>query len=1616
MKKRRFFSAVVAGIMMLSLLAGNVAYAATDSGGDSGNAGQTSNDTGTQDTNDDNGTVNYAADPQAAANADSGSTIVQDDTVTTDDVASSIVMDDGSELTSLMAAPMMLGASAGQTVQLDYTHIISYTNDAGEGNGAHVFRFTTDGVNYYYAYCTRPDMPGPDPGTYPTVALTDPLRLKILYYGFGGPGDITGYLGSQDERYIVTHFAMTYARFKNFDHVDWSAKNAEVRDLVAKIQALPDVKSGVDVALDKNSADAVMDGDIQKSGTFTVTAGEGLTYSGLPSQVSLVLENGTVNPANLNKGDAFHLEAPSNIAQLLGTNVVTMNIRGTGATYRLIQEGSRQEINGLIIQPDSAETNLTVTFINTGKVKMGKTSERPEITDGNDCYDLSGAVFGIFSDAACTNQVGSMTTKADGSTDGTEMVAGTYYVKETEAPLGFYKSDEVFTVDLGPGQTATVTLADKPLYDTLKITKKDARRAGIDENLSEPEGEGTLEGAVFLVEYFAGKYDSVDKLPTGKVNDYTDHACKKYWLLKSVYDSASESYTVLMDDAHKAGGDDFYSFDGKVGIPLGTVCITEVTPPTGYLLPTDPVIDFRTLTAAKGSEEVDGYPKEGIDAMENPFLGGFKIQKWDNELLETTPQGDATLQGANIEVTNESSHSVIVNGKEYANGQVCFTGVTDQNGTFESAANVLPYGNYVWRENDATDMDNNGAPDGYKNEGQLTGSFEIREDGKVVDMTSSDKADRNNVKRGGVVIAKWSLETDRRVTETDQVTDSHVIDATTFLKTAAAASGISKRQLDVAEGTADPQGSASFAGADIEIYNESAHHVLVDGKVYEPGEKIATVTTDGNGLWISAKDWLPYGTYKAVEVKAPQGYLLEGNLETTFSIRYDLRQIEELNPDGIDEDAHPYHYFVNLDNASTGNIYKAVKYIDDDNLAPKDYTAIKDQVKRGDVKFVKIGDGDSDRLAYVPFLITSKTTGESHIVVTDANGQVNTSLIEENGLVKDLGMLNTNDAIMVPKDKSSFNKNGSLLGDVSLYTLDQALLDKYTEFDAEPSAGVWFSGEADVSYDYMKQLGFVINKDKGALPYDTYTLQEIQCRNNSWTAEDEKKDSSHKAGTPKYDLQKITFKVYKDHTTVDLGTITDDIYTIKTTATDELTGGHIAEASDNVTINDKVEISGLMPDDTYRLYTTLVDSATGENIVTKDGAVSYVTDISQVNGKDVGVTVPITFNAAQLHDGGSLAGHSVTVEEVLKDSKGDTLVSHTLSNMEDEEAAAQTVAFPSVDTKAEDALTKTNVTMASDDMKVTDNVTYTNLTAGRDYTVTGVLMDKETGKEALDDNGNKVTAEAKFRVEKSSGTVTVTYEFSGVKCAGKTLVSFETLSWNGHELAVHSDIHDDDQTVYVPAVTTNAKDKASGTQKADPAKETVIVDTVTYSNLFIGRNYTVKGVLMDKDTKQPLKSGGQEVTAEMSFRPEKADGSVELSFTLDTTELADKSAVVFEKLYMGDQLVASDEDIDNADQTVEVNTPETPTPTPDSKPETPSVTPTPSVPTSGSTTTTSKTTVTTPSASKTTTTYGDTEKGDGNITTSPVKTGDASQLLIWIIILAASGSIVYLIARKGKRK
>ena len=83
-------------------------------------------------------------------------------------------------------------------------------------------------------------------------------------------------------------------------------------------------------------------------------------------------------------------------------------------------------------------------------------------------------------------------------------------------------------------------------------------------------------------------------------------------------------------------------------------------------------------------------------------------------------------------------------------------------------------------------------------------------------------------------------------------------------------------------------------------------------------------------------------------------------------------------------------------------------------------------------------------------------------------------------------------------------------------------------------------------------------------------------------------------------------------------------------------------------------------------------------------------------------------------------------------------------------------------------------------------------------------MLKSTGKEAKDENGKPIVSSTEFTPEKSDGTVEVTFTFNSTLVQGETLVVFETLLFNDVEYAVHCNINDEGQTVYVPKVGTTA--------------------------------------------------------------------------------------------------------------------------------------------------------------------------------------------------------------------
>ncbi|HBF2451244.1 TPA: SrtB-anchored collagen-binding adhesin [Clostridioides difficile] len=212
--------------------------------------------------------------------------------------------------------------------------------------------------------------------------------------------------------------------------------------------------------------------------------------------------------------------------------------------------------------------------------------------------------------------------------------------------------------------------------------------------------------------------------------------------------------------------------------------------------------------------------------------------------------------------------------------------------------------------------------------------------------------------------------------------------------------GVKIQKRDLETGDTKAQGGATLKDTTFEIISLNDNAVLVEGKLYKKNEVVKTIYTDIEGIASTSADLLPYGKFRMSEQKPPEGYLTEGAKEIDFEITENGKIVD------LTDEAH----------------------------------SIYNQIKRGDIEGVKIGAGSHKRLADVPFRITSKTTGESHVVVTDDNGQFSTA-----------------------SDWASHKHN--------------------TNAGKTSEDGVWFgTSEPDDS--------------KGALLYDTYIIEELRCESN----------------------------------------------------------------------------------------------------------------------------------------------------------------------------------------------------------------------------------------------------------------------------------------------------------------------------------------------------------------------------------------------------------------------------------------------------------------------------------------------------------------------------------------
>ncbi len=234
---------------------------------------------------------------------------------------------------------------------------------------------------------------------------------------------------------------------------------------------------------------------------------------------------------------------------------------------------------------------------------------------------------------------------------------------------------------------------------------------------------------------------------------------------------------------------------------------------------------------------------------------------------------------------------------------------------------------------------------------------------------------------------------------------------------------------------------------------------------------------------------------------------------------------------------------------------------------------------------------------------------------------------------------------------------------------------------------------------------------------------------------------------------------------------------------------------------------------------------------------------------------------------------------------------------------------------------------ATEVVELTDTVSYKHLVPEKEYIIKGILMDKTTEKPLLID-GKEIKSEVVFIPEAPSGEVTVVFEFDSKFIKAETeIVVFETLYTGEKELTTHSDIEDKEQTVkvYIPKISTTAT--IGGEKQADAKDEITIEDIVAFENLTVGKEYTIKGILMDKATGKPFKADGKEITAEAVFTPETANGETVVSFTFNADGIKrDTELVVFETLYREGVEIANHSDIEDDGQTVKIIAPKPPVP------------------------------------------------------------------------------------------
>ena len=639
--------------------------------------------------------------------------------------------------------------------------------------------------------------------------------------------------------------------------------------------------------------------------------------------------------------------------------------------------------------------------------------------------------------------------------------------------------------------------------------------------------------------------------------------------------------------------------------------------------------------------------------------------------------------------------------------------------------------------------------------------------------------------------------------------------------------------------------------ADVKITNGNANYSL-EGAVYNvykayvnPNHDyandpvIATFTTDANGKATLSRK-LENGDYVTIEQVAPLGYTLDKNVHR-FSING-----KSANLDVVDDPT---------------KIRLTVRKKDADTNS---------NVPQGDATL----EGAQYRITY-----TNNDEKIENIVTTNKSGQAVLRNIPIGVLVtvEEIGVplgykldskvhtyITTTDTKeleydLIPEDFTEEVMKGQIALHKQYETLDEPADEQGAEFDVYLKSAGSFDAAKETERDHITTGadGMATTKD---LPYGTYVVHQSKGGNGRQLVADFDVSISEDGKVYSYDLVNVQKNA--------------QLKIVKTSEDGVIEGikFRVTRLEDSYSAEYVTNAAGEILTETLPIYAD------------KDGATKYQYKVEELDTEE-------TF------------GYQLPDSQTVELSEGE-IASVSFHNKPIEIGTKATVEGE----KEVDPLDK---------VTLTDTVSYTGLVPGKEYKVTGVLMDKETGEKLLVD-GKEITAETVFVPETKNGSVDVTFIFDATGLHGKEIVVFEDLYRENVLLATHADINDEGQTVKIKNPEIGTKATADG-KKEITADKITITDVVSYKDLTPGKEYKLTGMLMNKATNDKLLIDGKEITAEATFTPKAPTGEVEMTFTFDARELtAETEVVVFETLYRDGIEIAVHADIEDEGQTVKI--------------------------------------------------------------------------------------------------